>query len=99
MAALSPACRQKVADLWLPGREWWQSIFALKATAEGGCATRVSRGPDKSTRSAAQGRLCATNANRRRGLLYPIKPEPGLIGAQPASTTIEKATAEGGRAT
>jgi hypothetical protein len=43
------------------------------------CKKRIRRGP----------RCCATRASRvktcrRRGLLYPIKPEQGLIGAQPA---------------
>jgi hypothetical protein len=49
-----------------------------EATAEGGCATRVSIG------SQARVPVPHEIINRRRGLLYPIKPEPGLIGAQPA---------------
>jgi hypothetical protein len=36
--------------------------------------------------------------HRRRGLLYPIKPEPGLMGPACGSTNFEKATAEGGSA-
>ena len=37
--------------------------------------------PTKPRKPRAYG---STTSVRRRGLLYPIKPEPGLIGAQPA---------------
>jgi hypothetical protein len=41
------------------------------------CATNVQK--------HSRGRLCHMRVGyRRRGLLYPIKPKPGLIGAQPA---------------